>query len=293
VISLTWAVLQERITTTPYGHTGERFRYSIFLNTVQSTFAAVAGYIYLRLSSRNSTAIPAVFPNRGILFPLILIAITQSLASPFGYASLAHIDYITYILAKSCKLLPVIILHVGFFRKKYPFYKYAVVALVTLGVAIFSLHNPSTAKKAAKKSSELSGRAGWGLFLLGINLLFDGITNSTQDYIFQSFRPYSGPQMMVAQNVMSTILTVLYLLLSPYISKTAVGAWLGMPVNGGELNSALAFIGKYPTVGWDVLGFSACGAVGQVFICKSAFSNTQRPKFNKGFADDASKQTIL
>jgi UDP-galactose transporter B1 len=28
----------------------------------------------------------------------------------------------------------------------------------------------------------------------------------------------------------------------------------------------LAFVTTYPSVGWDVLGFAACGAIGQVFI---------------------------
>lgn len=160
-------------------------------------------------------------------------------------------------------------LHITVFRKRYPLYKYTVVALVTMGVAVFTLHHPSTSRKAAAKASSLSGNSGWGLLLLGINLLFDGLTNSTQDYIFGAFKPYSGPQMMCAQNIMSTILTVNYLILSPYIAQTPVGAYLGMENGANELADALAFIAKYPAVGWDVLGFSACGAFGQVFICES------------------------
>jgi solute carrier family 35 (UDP-galactose transporter), member B1 len=268
---LTWAVLQERITTTTYGPASapEKFRYPIFLNTVQSTFAAISGYAYLRISSRGSST-PPIFPTRDIIFPLTLIAVTQSLASPFGYASLKHIDYITFILAKSCKLLPVMFLHLTVFRKRYPLYKYAVVALVTIGVAVFTLHQPSTSKKAAK-SVNISGNSAWGLLLLGINLLFDGLTNSTQDHIFGTFKLYSGPQMMCAQNIMSTVLTVNYLILSPYLAQTGLGAWFGMEAGGNELSEALTFVTKYPEVGWDVLGFAACGAFGQVFICKSSF----------------------
>jgi solute carrier family 35 (UDP-galactose transporter), member B1 len=158
-------------------------------------------------------------------------------------------------------------LHITIFRKKFPFYKYAVVALVTLGVAVFTLHHPSTASKAAKHSSKTAGETSqyWGLFLLGVNLLFDGLTNSTQDNIFTSFRPYSGPQMMCAQNIMSTALTVSYLLLAPYIAPTSFGRYIGMG-SGNELVEAISFIKAYPAVGWDVLGFAACGAIGQVFI---------------------------
>lgn len=52
--------------------------------------------------------------------------------------------------------------------------------------------------------------------------------------------------------------------------STGVGDWLGMDVagNAGELKAALDFMGRYPAVWKDVLGFAACGAVGQVFICE-------------------------
>jgi UDP-galactose transporter B1 len=238
---------------------------------VQSAFAAITGLLYLVASApRDKTGarkIPAIFPSSQILFPLLLIAVTSSLASPFGYASLKHIDYVTFILAKSCKLLPVMFLHISLFQKRYPLYKYGVIMCVTLGVAVFTLHNPSTAKKAAKKGLNADASRSLGLFLLGVNLLFDGLTNTVQDNIFTRFKGFTGPQMMCAQNIMSTALTVSYLFASPYIAATPLGAWVGLsPTGRGELADALSFVTTYPEVGWDVLGFAACGAVGQVFI---------------------------
>jgi UDP-galactose transporter B1 len=156
-------------------------------------------------------------------------------------------------------------LHITIFRRRYPLYKYLVVAAVTCGVAVFTLHSGKK-KKQAVRSDDAS--TAWGLLLLGINLLFDGLTNSTQDHIFQTFRPYSGPQMMCANNIMSTLVTGTYLLVSPWLVATGLGEWLGMDVagNAGELTAALDFMGRYPAVWKDVLGFAACGAVGQVFI---------------------------
>ncbi|CAD6584702.1 MAG: UDP-galactose transporter [Alectoria sarmentosa] len=259
---LSWALLQERITATSYGPSTspERFTYSVFLNTIQSTFAALVGYFYLLYSAPKSGPTPAVFPTRSILFPLILVAVTSSLASPFGYASLAHIDYITFILAKSCKLLPVMFLHLTIFRKSYPLYKYLVVALVTAGVAVFTVYHPSS---SSKKSSPKNNNSAWGLMLLSINLLLDGLTNSTQDHIFTSYRPYSGPQMMVAQNVFSTLLTTLYLFISPLIPPTP----LSPTTNGSsEFSAAIAFIQRNPAILPALLSFAACGAIGQIFI---------------------------
>jgi UDP-galactose transporter B1 len=220
---------------------------------------------------KQSNDLP-IFPSRSIVFPMFLVAITSSLASPFGYASLKHVDYITFILAKSCKLLPVMALHVTLFRRKYPLYKYCVVALVTAGVAVFTLHHPTSSKKKGA-----DGSSAWGLLLLGINLLFDGLTNSTQDHIYKSYRPYTGQQMMCALNSISTVLTSVYLLISPYIATTPIGAYLGMSAaSGGELEYAINFIKRYPSVGWDIFAFAACGALGQMFICKFLLSSHEQ-----------------
>ena len=276
--SLTWGFLQERITTTDYGTSlqPEKFKYPVVMNTVQSTFAALLGYVYV-LATRKSPSDLPLFPSQKIIWPLGLVAATSALASPFGYASLQYVDYITFILAKSCKLLPVMFLHVTLYGKRYPFYKYAVVALVTAGVAIFTLHQSAGSKK--KKGPESS--SAWGLLLLAVNLLFDGLTNTTQDDIYARFRPYTGQQMMCALNIMSTSITAVYLLVSPHLAQTGVGAYLGADLSqgAGELRDALAFVQRHPTVGWDILGFAACGAMGQVFICESfplgpSFSNS-------------------
>ncbi|KIW06406.1 uncharacterized protein PV09_02859 [Verruconis gallopava] len=269
---LTWSVLQERITTTTYGPASapQRWTHAIFLNTVQSLLASLVGYAYLFFTTAHphKPGRPApIFPSAAITKPLILIAITSSLASPFGYASLKHIDYITFVLAKSCKLLPVLFLHVTLFRKRIALYKFAVVVLVTLGVAVFTLHAPSAAAKAAKHNAKNAAGANkvYGLFLLSVNLLFDGLTNTVQDDIFLKFKTYSSPQMMCAMNILATILTSAYLVLSPYVAPTPIGQYIGMGT-GNELAEALSFIKAHPQVGYDVVGFALCGALGQVAI---------------------------
>lgn len=230
------------------------------------------GFLYLYLSTPKGKPLPSLIPTRSMIIPLLGVSLTTSLASPFGYAALAHIDYITFILAKACKLLPVMFLHITLFGKRYPLYKYLVVLSVTAGVAVFTLH--AQAGKADKgKISDLPKNPIWGLALLGINLLLDGLTNTTQDYIFSNFQPYSGPQMMCANNLIGTAITVSWLMASPLIASTPIGAYLGMSAasgGGGEFASALAFMSRHPKVWIDVIGFSACGAIGQVFICKSS-----------------------
>lgn len=276
-LSLTWALLQERLTTTPYGPSfaPEKFKFPVFLNTIQSLSAALTGFLYLYFTTPSNTALPPLIPSRGIIIPLLGVSLTTSLASPFGYASLAHIDYVTFILAKSCKLLPVMFLHVTLFGKRYPVYKYLVVLSVTLGVGIFTLHAQS-AKAHKSKSHNVDANPTWGLFLLGVNLLLDGLTNTTQDYIFTAFKGYSGPQMMCANNLIGSAITISWLGLAPLIANTGIGEYVGMDLaagggGAGEFKDALAFLARHPKVWVDVLGFSICGAIGQVFICESSF----------------------
>ncbi|KAL9052674.1 MAG: hypothetical protein Q9162_005233 [Coniocarpon cinnabarinum] len=266
---ITWGILQERITTTPYRtpgkDDGEIFTQTIFLNSIQSSLASLVGYAYLVFASRNKLSTPPVFPSRGIVGPLFLVGLTAALASPFGYASLKHAGYVTYILAKSCKLLPVMFLRVLLYRTRYPMYKYVVVALVTAGVAIFAVYNPSTQKKASKSHKNPDQNLPWGLFLLSINLLFDGLTNSTQDYINSAFKPFSGPQMMCAVNSICTLLNVSYLLAAPQFTRILPASILS-PSAAAELSSAVAFIQRHPVVLQDITLFAACGAFGQTFI---------------------------
>lgn len=251
----------------------ERFTYSIVLNTIQSSLAAITGFLYLLFSTPRGQRVPSIFPTKQILFPLILVSISSSLASPFGYASLSHIDYLTFILAKSCKLLPVMFLHLTIFRKRYPLYKYGVVLMVTLGVATFTLYHPGTSKKMAAASNAQSGSSLYGILLLSINLLLDGLTNTTQDHVFTSpqvYTRFTGPQMMVAQNVLSTALTTMYLLVMPYISSSsALHSVLPLPIPSStetELTTAIGFLSRHPEALKNVVGFAACGAVGQLFI---------------------------
>lgn len=75
---------------------------------------------------------------------------------------------------------------------------------------------------------------------------------------------------MVAQNVLSTILTSAYLLIMPHLSQSGVlHNLLPFPIPPStetELFGALSFLSRHPEALKHVLGFAACGAVGQLFI---------------------------
>lgn len=151
-------------------------------------------------------------------------------------------------------------LHITLFQRRYPLYKYLVVLAVTAGVAVFTLYpaHPKTPKKS--KVSDEEKNVIYGMGLLGLNLLFDGLTNTIQDDIFARTPKgmVSGPQMMAALNTICSVLTAGWLVINPWST---------------ELKDALEFVRMHPKVGMDIVGFALCGSLGQVFICKFSLVN--------------------
>ncbi|KAI8051398.1 UAA transporter [Gilbertella persicaria] len=242
---LTWGVVQERVSTTPYGdtETPKKFKFFIVLNLIQSIIAAIVAFVYLKASGRslNMQQTP-----RHLYLKYGQVAFFNCIGSPFGYAALKHIDYPTMILGKSCKLVPVLIMNVLVYRRKFALHKYLCVGLVTLGVSMFMLCQPT------KKSNGPVNSSLWGLFLLCTNLCIDGLTNATQDQIFNKFgHLVSGQHMMFYMNAFGSVLSACYLILHPYNS---------------ELQQAFGFFQDHPAVIRDVLLFGLCGAIGQCFI---------------------------
>jgi len=182
--------------------------------------------------------------TKAILAGYAKVALSGSLGSPFGYAALKHINFPTMILGKSCKLVPVMLMNWLVYRKRFEVYKYVTVCLITLGVSGFMLFEPHRGGKAEAANSL------WGLFLLLVNLLIDGATNSWQDQLFIIHRVKSL-QMMFFMSLFSAGIMLSWLLLWPWTS---------------ELSQAIGFLSEYPSVLKDLFMFCLCGAMGQIFI---------------------------
>lgn len=185
-----------------------------------------------------------------------------SIGSPFGYASLRYIDYPTQILGKSCKLVPVMLMNIILYRRKFALHKYIVVSTVTAGISLFMLYAPSSSGKASSKGASSNSLFGIGLLL--VNLLVDGAINSTQDEVFVKYT-MTGTQMMFFMNLFATIIT-LFTMLIPLPSIPILNPSTTTSAGHSELANALAFIHSHPKVLRDILLFSIAGATGQLFI---------------------------
>ena len=234
---LTWGITQERVSKTSYD--GQRFNYFIFLNAIQAIVAAIVSYAYSLLISS-----PVQGMTRPMLPSFMRVSLLACLASPLGYASMKYLDFPLVILGKSCKLVPVLIMKFLIFRTTYPAKKYMAVALITAGVSTFMLMDPNRSS-GKKQDSSL-----YGMSLLSLNLLMDGVINSSQDNIFKTFK-ISGITMMFHMNLYSFLLMVAYLLINPFTS---------------ELFEGLLFCQSHPAVIYDIALFALTGAIGQCFI---------------------------
>lgn len=169
------------------------------------------------------------------------------------------------VLGKSCKLVPVMLMNVVLYRRKFASYKYLVVALVTIGITSFMFFGKE--KKGHKNSGgpTKAAASAWGQLIgmgyLLANLLLDGVVNSTQDQIFQTFKP-TGQQMMLHINLFSTLIsTVLSVLPLPHIPVIH-------PTDAGELELmyAIEFLKSHPDALKALVQFAITGALGQLFI---------------------------
>ncbi|PVU98223.1 hypothetical protein BB559_001714 [Furculomyces boomerangus] len=250
VCFLTWGLTQERVTSTKYGD-GEKFKYFIVLNMIQAFIASLVGYIYSIYIRRDQKL--DLTRERTVNF--LKVAFICAIASPFGYASLKHIDYLTMTLAKSSKLIPLMLMHKILYRKTYPTYKYFVVLGITIGVFGFMVLQPKTASKI-KTNSNLNQAEGLnlssiiGLFLVFINLSLDGALNSTQEEIIKQDHKINGRNMMIYMNFFTAMLLF---------------CWLINPMNS-ELYEAIGFFVRNKSAILDVLLFAFCGSIGQCFI---------------------------
>ena len=205
------------------------------------------------------------YSRKALLLRYLQCSVFITSAAPFGFAALSYISYPAMVLGKSCKLVPVMIMNVLLYRRKFAPYKYLVVFMVTLGITIFmgmgDDKKPSKSHGKGNNTPQSSYANIIGIAYLLINLALDGATNSTQDEIFTRHK-VTGQQMMFWINIFCTLLTsILSTLPLPYIPVIH-------PSHDGksELMGALTFIQSHPSIISPLAQFAITGALGQLFI---------------------------
>lgn len=178
--------------------------------------------------------------------PLDLFALsgaTQVCAKAFTSLALAYgVSFPVVTLAKSGKMVPVMIGSLLLGGASYTLREYASVAAIIAGTTIVS-----TGKKSSGKASSLLGLA-----FVALSLVCDGITGGVQ----KRLKAKSKERGVDAKPYDLMFWTNLFMAL------TASVLALGLK----EFNTGLAFCFKNPVIFGKILKFAVCSAVGQSFI---------------------------
>ena len=229
---LLWGLMQERIMTKPY-ESGELFRSSkflVFANRFLALFAAWCGLL--------ATGEPVGRAARGTpLYKFSFSSVSNILSSVCQYEALKFVSFPTQVLAKSCKMVPVMLMGYLVNKKTYSAFEYLVAISVTAGAAVFKLYETND---APVKDTEFVG-----IVLIIGYMGADSFTSNWQSSVFKSYSVSSMAMMMYA-NVFSSAFTALGLLVTM------------------EIVSVLEYFEHNPSIIPHMFLMAVCSAVGQV-----------------------------
>lgn len=237
---LIWGVLQEKIMTREYvgldGKTKAFFKDSQFLVFANRFLAFIIASIYLiykQIREQQSR-------NHAPLFKFSYVSLSNIMSAWFQYEALKFVSFPTQVLAKSFKIIPVMIMGRIIQRIKHEYYEYVVAVAISIGMMFFlygshdqGKHSPSTTLV--------------GFVLLILYLVSDSFTANYQQKIFKSYKVTSA-QMMFGVNLFSSMFTA---------------ASLFVQSGFGE---GISFASQYPDFRYDCLTLSISAAIGQLFI---------------------------
>jgi len=173
------------------------------------------------------------------LYKFSFSSVSNIMSSVCQYEALKYVSFLTQVLAKSCKMVPVMVMGYLVSRKTYSAFEYSVAILVTAGAVVFKLNEPND---APIKNTEFIGIA----FICGY-IVFDSFTSNWQSAVFKQHKVGSITMMMLA-NLFSSGFTALGLLVT------------------AEILYVVRYIGENPSILYYVMTMSVCSAVGQLFI---------------------------
>jgi len=130
-----------------------------------------------------------------------------------GYEMLKYLSFPVQVMAKSCKMLPNMIMGRALNGTKYSLYQYiqAVAALICVAIMHFSDEESHTKKKGKGKAAPSENSFYWNLFM-GVSLLVfffvcDSFTSQWQTALYKRHKNVTQNQMMFGGNLLGGILT--------------------------------------------------------------------------------------
>ncbi|KMZ56937.1 UDP-galactose/UDP-glucose transporter 3 [Zostera marina] len=236
---ITQGVLQETLSTKKFSPDDKRFEHLPFLNLAQNVLGFFWAFIMIKLwSQRSSGSAP--------WWSYWSASISNTIGPAMGIEALKYISYPAQVLAKSSKMIPVMLMGALVYGIKYSIPEYLCTFLVAGGVSVFALLK--TSSKTIGKLAHPNAPFGYGLCF--VNLALDGFTNATQDSINARYPKTSAWEIMMGMNLWGMIYNMIYMFILPQ----------------GSGYEAVQFCRDHPEATIDILVYCICGAIGQNFI---------------------------
>lgn len=183
----------------------------------------------------------------------MLVALTYLLAMACSNEAIQYVSYPTQALAKSCKMIPVMLARVLYLGKRYSKVQYACVLAMVAGVAAFQLARVRIKDASPEAETHMEDHTkammytAYGYVLLFASLAFDGFTGPKQENLRGRFE-FTPLQLMAVQNLWATALAAVAALIQ------------------GQVGDAISYLMQHPALVYDVVIFALTSGLGQIFI---------------------------
>eukprot|EP00271_Cylindrocystis_brebissonii_P014240 TRINITY_DN35534_c0_g1_i1.p1 TRINITY_DN35534_c0_g1~~TRINITY_DN35534_c0_g1_i1.p1 ORF type:complete len:374 (+),score=54.32 TRINITY_DN35534_c0_g1_i1:588-1709(+) len=229
-----YGVMQERIMKFPYGPQEERFTYSLFIVLCNRILTCTVAIVVLLVQGKSMAPVAPLYSYAGV-------SLSNVVATTCQYEALKYVSFPLQTLAKSGKMIPVMVWGTAIMQKKYNLRDYLVATTVTIGCAIFLL---AAGSKKARREVESTV---WGITLMLGYLGFDGFTSTFQDKLFKGYN-------------METFNQILYVTMC-----SSALSLIGLLSQGG-LVLAIEFVLRNPQCLFDIVLLSLAATTSQFFI---------------------------
>jgi len=226
----------ENLTSTKFG--GEKFKGSNMLVCVQGFISTCLAAVFLLWNHGSKVSWSAGVP----LTEWLIVSLGFVGAHLFGYSALRYISYPMQVIFKSCKLIPVMGGEYIFANVRPTMRKIVEVALICVGVSMFTFFKTSGKKKSVDMDHMM-----YGIMLACGALVCDGVYGPYQNRIIKKYKPTSF-HLMFNMNLYETIFSLMVVFYT------------------GEVWTVTEFWQRHPQSFYLTLQVAGCLAVGTVFI---------------------------
>ncbi|GAA5962683.1 hypothetical protein JCM3765_006165 [Sporobolomyces pararoseus] len=273
VIYSLYGVLQEKIMkSSTYGPNDEHFTSSSLLIVVNRLFSIGVGLAILFYKTRSDKESGTFSQRLTPASPLTAygsVAVFNFLSTSCQYQALRYVSYTTQSLAKTSKMIPVLVVSAIIYRKKHLPREWVAGGVILAGCACYLFSTPPTphgshALVHTEDKTTLDGLIGTG-FLLGYSF-FDGLVSTTQEKVFGKNPSSSDPFGPASPVLDQMIWTNLFAgLIAFAVSLTSIAT--------GTFWSNLNLLFTDMKLVWDVCVFSAASAGGLIILlnCIASF----------------------